>query len=352
MTISFLKRSSIFSVGTVRVLKSVTRISLGALCLFAGPMVHSGISCENEGVHLPLPLLRTDLKGLQKIYSGKVRDVYEVNSESILLVTTDRVRCSEMLITSGIPYKGIILNQLSLRWLAFLRKEMGVSHYVVTADVDEMPFEVQQHADIIRGRCMLTKKIDMLPVELTFRGYICGDALQEYYKTGKFVDTILPLGLRECDKLPRPLITASLKPVDGQPRTHLTRDRCVEILGSSRFTEMAAKTVQVYDRARMHAESKGLILADTRVEFGVDPVTKEIILMGDILNPDSSHFWEIARYNAGHRQEGLDNQAVENYVSSQKSQIRSAELPEEVVTGTLDRYFNLFIALTGEPPRI
>jgi phosphoribosylaminoimidazole-succinocarboxamide synthase len=299
----------------------------------------------------PQAVLKTDLKGLKKIYSGKVRDIYAVDEDTVLQVATDRLSSFDVVMLNGIPNKGKILTQLAVWWFEYLEKELGMPHHLVTADVDKMPAEVRAHADAIRGRCMLVKKLDMLPVESIVRGYITGSGLQDYNKTGKVCGVTLPLGLRDCDKLPNPIFTPSTKAELGTHDENITMEQCEKIIGHEKSSQLASKSLKIYDRARRHAESKGIILADTKFEFGLDPKTGAIVLADEIITPDCSRFWEASKYQPGRQQDSLDKQIVRNYLLSiNYDKATPVNIPDDVVKATMNKYIDAFVTLTGKQP--
>jgi len=298
-------------------------------------------------------VLATDLKGLKKIYTGKVRDIYEVDKDTVLQVATDRLSSFDVVMLNGIPNKGKILTQLAVWWFGFLEKEVGCPNHLLTADVDKMPASVREHADAIRGRCMLVKKLDMLPVESIVRGYITGSGFADYNKTGQVCGIPLPKGLRDCEKLPAPIFTPSTKAEAGVHDENITFEQTVDVIGLPRAKELAALSLKYYARARKHAETKGIILADTKFEFGIDPVTGKLILADEIITPDCSRFWEANKYAPGRQQDSLDKQVVRNYLLSiNYDKTTRTTIPDHIVEATMNKYIEAFTILTGEPPKL
>jgi len=309
-------------------------------------------TCATSDVDYPFQeLLSTDLEGLKKLHSGRVHDVYEVDKNTLLQVATDRLSGFDAVFVNGVPSKGKILGQLSAWWFDHLDHEVGLPHHLLTADVEQMPSEVRRHTEVIRGRCMLVKKLDMLPMEFIVRGYITGSALQAYNKTGKVGGISLPLGLNEGAKLPKPLFGAFKKSPDGHTREDVPFEECVKLLGFSKAAEIATKSLQIYERARRHAHSKGFILANTELEFGIDPKNGALILAGDILTSDSSSFWEASSYKAGRPQESVDRQIVRDYLLSCKSnRAAPVSIPNDIAIAAMNKYVDVFFQLTGRLP--
>jgi len=301
----------------------------------------------------PQAVLKTDLKGLKKIYTGKVRDIYEIDKDTVLQVATDRLSSFDVVMLNGIPNKGKILTQLAVWWFDYLEKEVGCPNHLITADVDKMPAEVRAHSDAIRGRCMLTKKLDMLPVESIIRGYITGSGFVDYKKTGHVCGIPLPPGLRDCDKLPTPIFTPSTKAEVGVHDENITYEQCVKLIGQKQSAEVAAHSLKYYERARKHAETKGVILADTKFEFGINPKTGQLTLADEIITPDCSRFWEVSKYQAGRQQDSLDKQIVRNYLLSiNYDKATPVTIPDNIVTATMNKYIEAFTVLTGSPPKL
>lgn len=298
-------------------------------------------------------VLTTDLPGLKKIYSGKVRDIYEVDEDSILHVATDRLSSFDVVMTNGIPGKGKILTQLAVWWFEHLEKEAGgCRNHIITADVDKMPAHIRVHADVIRGRSMLVKKLDMLPVEAVVRGYITGSGFKDYKVSGAVCGIPLPKNLMDCEKLPSPVFTPATKAEVGEHDENISFDQTVAIIGLQRSTELAAQSLQYYTLAQEYAASKGIILADTKFEFGLDK-DGQLVLADEILTPDCSRFWDAAKYEKGRQQDSLDKQIVRNYLLSidydKKTPI---SIPSEVVDKTMDKYIQIFTILTGKAPEL
>jgi len=324
-------------------------VRLGAFVATGLGAITGMATCSAEGVQFQ-ELLSTDLKGLKKVHSGRVRDVYEVDNSTLLQVATDRLIGFDAPLLSGVPSKGKILTQLAVWWFEIVDKEIfAIPHHLLTSDVDKMPPEVQQHAGVIRGRCMLVKKLDMLPMGFVVRGFLSGPCLQEYYKTGKVGGKSLPLGLTDGAKIPNPLFVAWTKTTDGRTED-LNFDQCVEKLGFTKTAEIASKSMRIYERARRLALAKGIILADAEFEFGVDN-TGALVLAGEIFTPDTSSFWDLNSYKPGRPQERVDRQIVRDYLLSIKSaKTTPVTLPDTVAYAAMNKYADIFLELTGHFP--
>jgi len=296
--------------------------------------------------------MSTDLKGLKKIYSGKVRDLYEVDEDTVLQVATDRLSSFDVVMTNGIPGKGKILTQLAVWWFEKLERDVGCPNHIITADVDKMPESCRVHAETIRGRSMLVKKLDMLPVEAIVRGYITGSGYKDYTKTGHVCGIPLPKNLRDCEKLPSPVFTPSTKAELGSHDENIAFAKTIDLLGLKLATELSVQSLKYYTLGQEYAASKGVILADTKFEFGMDKDGK-LILADEILTPDCSRFWDVSKYEAGRQQDSLDKQIVRNYLLSiNYDKATPVVIPDEVVKATMNKYIEIFTILTGKAPEL
>jgi phosphoribosylaminoimidazole-succinocarboxamide synthase len=290
-------------------------------------------------------LLRADLPGLELLARGKVRDVFAVDAEHLLFVASDRLSAFDVVMANGIPGKGVILTQLSLFWFDLL-KHVCPNH-LITADVDAMPAAVRAHADVLRGRTMLVKRLAILPVEAIVRGYLAGSGWKEYRHAGTVCGLGLPAGLSESARLPQALYTPSTKAAIGAHDENISPARAAVILGAQAAgVERAA--LALYRAAHDHAATRGIILADTKFEFGTN-AQGELILADEVLTPDSSRFWPADRYAAGRAQDSYDKQYVRDWLE----QIRFDKngpgivLPEDVIARTRAKYLDAFRQLTG-----
>jgi len=252
---------------------------------------------------------------------------------------------------TGIPNKGKILTQLSQFWFSLLDKQ-GCKHHLVTADIDEMPAEVKKFEKELRGRVMLVNKLKILPIEAIVRGYITGSGLLDYKKTGSVCGIKLPEGLVDCDKLESPIFTPSTKAELGTHDLNIPKEEAIRIVGKESVNEIQKKAIEYYLVALNYAKEKGIILADTKFEFGIND-SKEIVLADEILTPDSSRFWDASKYEAGRPQDSLDKQFVRNYLESIKfDKTNPIELPKEIIAQTLSKYIDIFRRLTGQDPKL
>jgi phosphoribosylaminoimidazole-succinocarboxamide synthase len=289
-------------------------------------------------------LLQTDFPDLQLHASGKVRDVYQLDDERLLFVATDRISAFDYVLATGIPHKGRVLTQISLFWFDFLSDI--VPNHVVTADVARYPQALQKYADQLRGRSMVVHCAQMFPVECVVRGYISGSAWKEYQATGKVCGIELPAGLRESEAFPEPIFTPATKAVNGHDENISFAKMC-EILGAETSSHLRDLTLRIYKKAAAYARQRGIIIADTKFEFGRTP--QGITLADEVLTPDSSRFWPADKYAPGRGQESYDKQYVRNYLEEIRwnKQPPAPALPAEVSTRTSEKYLDAYLQITG-----
>ncbi len=291
-----------------------------------------------------MPLLKTNLGSLPLLGRGKVRDLYAVD-DALLLVATDRISAFDHVLATGIPGKGKILTQISLFWFDLFSDL--VPNHLITADVDQFPAALQPYRDQLRGRSMLAKRAHMYPVECVARGFLAGSGWKEY-KAGNTVCGIpLPAGLLDGSRLPEPLFTPATKSQDGAHDENISFETTAKLLGEDMAAELKRLTLSMYQRATAHAEGRGLILADTKFEFG--DLAGKIILADEVLTPDSSRFWEAAQWKPGGAQASFDKQFVRDYLESIQwnKQAPAPGLPANVVERTLAKYLEAFRRITG-----
>ncbi|MGA2457984.1 MAG: phosphoribosylaminoimidazolesuccinocarboxamide synthase, partial [Terriglobales bacterium] len=248
-------------------------------------------------------LLRTDYSELQLHASGKVRDVYCLDSEHLLFVATDRISAFDYVLATGIPQKGRVLTQISLFWFDFL-KDIVPNHFV-TADVNRYPAAIRKHADELRGRSMMVMRAEMLPVECVARGYLSGSGWKEYKATGTVCGIKLPPGLKESDRLPEPLFTPATKATTGHDINISFEEMC-QLVDPELSRQLRDITLRIYKKAADYARQRGIIIADTKFEFG--QTAKGITLADEVLTPDSSRFWPADTYQPGKAQDSYDKQ--------------------------------------------
>jgi phosphoribosylaminoimidazole-succinocarboxamide synthase len=298
------------------------------------------------------PLLETSLEGLSLNRRGKVRDVYEVTLDSgepgLLIVATDRISAFDYVLGSGIPDKGKVLTQLSAFW--FDRLGDLVPHHLISIDVDEFPAAAQPHRDVLRGRTMLARRTEPVPIECVARGYLSGSGWKEYQQTGSVCGIRLPTGLRESDRLPEPIFTPATKAESGHD-VNISEQEAGRLVGAELVAKMKTLTLEIYRRGTEHAESKGIIIADTKFEFGL--VKDDLVLIDEVLTPDSSRFWPQASYEPGHGQPSFDKQFVRDYLEEIRwnKQPPVPSLPDEVIRRTRDKYVEAFRLLSGRELR-
>ncbi len=289
-------------------------------------------------------LLRTEFPDLQLHASGKVRDVYRIDMDRLLFVATDRISAFDYILATGIPHKGRVLTQISLFWFEFL-KDVVLNH-LITADVQQYPAEIQAYADQLNGRSMLVMNADMVPVECVVRGYISGSAWKEYKATGKVCGIELPKELRESDRLPEPIFTPATKATTGHDE-NIPFDEMVRRVGGELSEQLRDLTLKVYRKAADYARTKGIIIADTKFEFG--RTAKGITLADEVLTPDSSRFWPADKYAPGSAQDSYDKQYVRDYLEEIRwnKQPPAPALPVEVARKTSEKYLEAYQRLTG-----
>jgi phosphoribosylaminoimidazole-succinocarboxamide synthase len=281
---------------------------------------------------------------LQLHASGKVRDVYRVNDEQLLFVATDRISAFDYVLASGIPHKGHVLSQISLFWFDFLRDV--VPNHLITADVNLYPEPLRKYSNQLRGRSMLVTRAEMFPVECVVRGYISGSAWKEYKATGSVCGIELPKGLRESDRLPNPIFTPATKATTGHDE-NISIEEVSKLVGPEISRELRDLSIAIYSRAAEHARQKGIIIADTKFEFG--RTAKGITLADEALTPDSSRFWPAHKYEPGRAQDSFDKQYVRDYLEEIRwnKQAPAPALPADVVRRTSEKYGEAYQQLTG-----
>src|SRR5277367_172204 len=289
-------------------------------------------------------LLRTDYPELELHASGKVRDVYNLDPDHLLFVATDRISAFDYVLATGIPHKGRVLTQISLFWFEYLKDV--IANHVVTADVEQYPAAIRKYADQLRGRSMLVARAEMFPVECVVRGYISGSAWKEYKTTGRVCGIELPKGLKESDKLPEPIFTPATKATSGHDENIPFSEMC-RIVGEELSRQLRDATLKIYTKASDYALTRGIIIADTKFEFGM--TGKGITLADEVLTPDSSRFWPADKYQTGKAQESYDKQYVRDYLEEIRwNKLPPAPaLPVEVARRTSEKYVEAYEQLTG-----
>ncbi len=300
---------------------------------------------------MPIPkdlLLESHLPGLDLLFKGKVRDIYDLG-ESLLFVATDRISAFDVILPEGIPGKGYVLTQFSVFWFEWLAGVPGTPKtHLIASDFDQFPAVCQPYRDILEGRSLVVKKVKPILVECVVRGYLSGSGWKEYRQKGAVSGIPLPEGLLESARLPKPIFTPSTKAEMGEHDMNISFDEMRLLLGAELSEKVRAMSLSIYQKAAVSALQRGIIIADTKMEFGLHPTTNEPLLIDELLTPDSSRFWPLAEYAPGSAQPSFDKQYVRDYLLSVNWSGGSAppHLPGEVVRRTSERYFEALKRLT------
>jgi phosphoribosylaminoimidazole-succinocarboxamide synthase len=291
-------------------------------------------------------LLQTDLPGVRLLGRGKVRDNYELDEQHLLIVATDRISAFDYILATGIPDKGRVLTQLSIFWFDFLKDQ--VPTHFISANVDDYPAPLRQYREQLEGRSMLVKRANMIEVECVARGYVSGSGWKDYQRTQSICGIPLPEGLLESGKLPQPIFTPASKAQSGHDE-NISFDQVAATAGVELASRLRDVTLAIYDKASAYAATRGLILADTKFEFGF--VNGELTLADEVLTPDSSRYWPAGRYTPGGAQPSYDKQYVRDYLEriGWNKQPPAPALPDEVALRTSEKYKEAFRLLTGRP---
>ena len=289
-------------------------------------------------------LLQSDYPELELHASGKVRDVYRLDNEHLLFVATDRISAFDYVLATGIPHKGRVLTQISLFWFDFLKDV--VPNHLVTADVNRYPATIKAHIDELRGRSMMVMRAEMFPVECVVRGYLSGSGWKEYKASGKVCGITLPSGLKESDQLPEPIFTPATKATTGHDINISFEEMC-KLVDPELARRLRDISLEIYKKAAGYARQRGIIIADTKFEFG--QTAQGITLADEVLTPDSSRFWPADKYEPGKAQESYDKQYVRDYLEQihWNKQPPAPALPPEVARRTSEKYLEAYRQLTG-----
>lgn len=287
-----------------------------------------------------LTVTTTDIPGLQK-RSGKVRDIYDLGDQ-LLVVSTDRISAFDWVLPNGIPNKGQVLNLLSAFWFGIL----GEPNHLISADIDAMPLPDGISKEVFRGRTSLVRKTRVVPIESVVRGYISGSAWKEYQQTGTVCGIKLPPGLRESERLEEPIFTPATKADTGHDE-NISFDQMVKIVGETTAQELRERSIQIFKRGAVYALERGIIIADTKFEFGW--WQDQLLLIDEVLTPDSSRFWPADCYEPGRSQPSFDKQFVRDWLEGVKWDKNSPppNLPEEIISKTREKYIEAYERLTG-----
>ena len=288
-------------------------------------------------------ILQTELPGLPLHGRGKVRDIYEIGKD-LLFVATDRISAFDYILGSGIPDKGRILTQLSLFWFDFLKPI--VANHLITADFDRFPSNLRPFEDQLRGRSMVVRKAEMVAIECVVRGYLSGSGWKDYLKSGAVCGVTLPKGLRESDRLPEPIFTPAIKATSGHDE-NIPFEQAAAQIGADLAKQLREVSLKIYRSAAAHAEKRGILLADTKFEFGF--VDGQLVLADEVLTPDSSRFWPAESYQPGQAQLSYDKQYVRDYLEEIRwnKQPPAPALPDEVARRTSEKYKQAYRILAG-----
>lgn len=291
-------------------------------------------------------ILETQITGIAP-KRGKVRDIYDLG-DNLLIVATDRLSAFDVIMKSGIPCKGIVLTQISLFWLDLFQGL--IDNHLITTDWKQYPAPFNKYGDQLAERSMLVKKTKVLPVECVVRGYLTGSGWKEYLASGSVCGHKLPKGIKQCGKLPEPLFTPSTKAEIGTHDENIDFETAVKTIGRQNAEFIRDASINLFKKASAYAESRGIILADTKFEFGVAENGK-IILIDEVLTPDSSRFWPADKYAPGRDQESFDKQFVRNYLEEIKFDKSGpgVELPADIIENTAGKYMEAYERLTGKP---
>ncbi len=292
------------------------------------------------------PLVNTSIQSLEKLYSGKVRDIYAVDDEHLLIIATDRISAFDVILPQGIAGKGKLLTQMAHFW--FSQMSAVVPNHLTDLDLRDVLPDAAEYAQAV-DRCMLVKRLKALPVEAVVRGYLIGSGWKDYQSTGQVCGIPLPKGLRLADKLPELIFTPATKAAAGDHDENIPFAAMSELVGNDLAEQIRSISTTIYRKAASHARARGIIIADTKFEFGLD-TTGELVLMDEILTPDSSRFWPLETWQPGSNPESFDKQYIRVYLETLDwdKTAPGPKLPDEIIQGTLQRYRQALELLTGD----
>ncbi|SDB58923.1 phosphoribosylaminoimidazole-succinocarboxamide synthase [Desulfonatronum thiosulfatophilum] len=291
-------------------------------------------------------LIQSSIPDLKLLSRGKVRDIYEVSSDTLLIITTDRMSAFDVVLPDPIPFKGVVLNQITLFWMEKMRNV--VANHLLASDIADFPSSLHPYAEQVEGRAVLVRKAAPLPVECIVRGYITGSGWKDYQNTGMVCGHRLPPNLQDSQELIPPLFTPSTKADVGQHDENISVTKAAEMIGDDRFAEVERISLEIYSQAREYAKGLGIIIADTKFEFGL--VGDELLLIDEVLTPDSSRFWPQDGYQPGKPQPSFDKQYLRDWLtqSGWNKKAPAPNLPSDVVEQTKNRYVDAYAMLTGK----
>ncbi|MBM3707111.1 MAG: phosphoribosylaminoimidazolesuccinocarboxamide synthase [Actinobacteria bacterium] len=285
-----------------------------------------------------------EIEGIEKIKSGKVREIFSFE-EKLLIVTTDRISAFDFILPSLIPFKGAVLNKISNFWFDFLKGV--IKNHILQTEIEKFPKIFKKYKDILNGRAVIVKKVKIYPIECVVRGYITGSGWEDYIKSQSIGDVKLPVSLKMCSKLPEPIFTPTTKAEVGHD-VSITLNKAKKIFGSEIVNFLKDKSIELYLKASNYAYSRGIIIADTKFEFGL--ADDEIILVDEVLTPDSSRFWPLDEYTPGKQQKSFDKQFVRDYLLSTDWDRNSVppELPDDIIEKTSRKYTEVYEKIVGK----
>ncbi|EON98759.1 putative phosphoribosylaminoimidazole-succinocarboxamide synthase protein [Phaeoacremonium minimum UCRPA7] len=295
-----------------------------------------------------LTVTSVQLTTLPKVAAGKVRDLFDIDANTLLFVASDRTSAYDVILKNGIPGKGAILNLMSAHWFSVLSERVpGLRTHLVTLDVPKALTPGEKA--LVRYRSMQVRKFKVFPIEVIVRGYITGSAWKEYQKTGTVHKLPMPAGLKECQAFPQAIYTPSTKAELGQHDENITPEEAAKIVGDKYAPRIEELALKVYNAARDYAAERGIIIADTKFEFGLDEATDEIVLIDEVLTPDSSRMWPADKYEVGHDQESFDKQFIRNWLTKEGLKGKDGvAIPDDIAQATSERYQDAFRRLTGK----
>ncbi|EXJ70806.1 phosphoribosylaminoimidazole-succinocarboxamide synthase [Cladophialophora psammophila CBS 110553] len=295
-----------------------------------------------------MAFIKSDLGGvLPLLASGKVRELYDVDSKCLLFVTTDRISAFDVIMKNGVPEKGLVLTLMTVHWFQYLQKQIPdlKTHFI---SLDLPPTIPKDVAAQLKGRSMLVRKLKVFPLEAIVRGYITGSAWSSYKTTGEVNGKKMTEGLQESQEFPEPIYTPSTKAELGRHDENISTEQAAHIVGEKYAKRIEELSLRIYKAARDYAKEKGIIIADTKFEFGLDEETDEVVLVDEVLTPDSSRFWSKSAYKLGQSQESFDKQPLRDWLTDNGLKNKQGvEMPEDVVEATHVRYLDAFKILTG-----
>ncbi len=294
-------------------------------------------------------LINSDFSNLRLVNQGKVRDIYDLG-ETLLFVASDRISAFDVILPEGIPGKGAVLTALSSYWFTWLARLDGMpGHHLISSEFNEFPEVCHPYRNILEGRSMVVRKARPLPVECIVRGYLAGSGWKDYKKNGAISGERLPTGLLESDRLPEVIFTPSTKAGEGEHDMNISFKRMCSEIGSELAEKVRKASISIYKKASLMAEKRGIIIADTKMEFGLDEASGELLLIDELLTPDSSRFWPASAYSPGRAQPSFDKQFVRDYLLSVKWEGSSPppHLPEAIILQTQERYVEAMKRLTA-----